>query len=166
MLVADHEIDLAEPLARESLKLAVEQGDQTAQGLAHHFLGDCGLIRGDCEAAEQSYRQSLELAWRRGAWDWTLSEIQGMAMAAAGLGRPERALRLGGAAQIALESFGIDKSGIKFWIALLDRYYRLAREALGTEAAAASWEQGRQLSLDEAIREALDVASVARTSRP
>jgi hypothetical protein len=81
-----------------------------------------------------------------------------MAMAAAGLGRRERALRLGGAAENALESFGIDQSGIKFWVALLDRYYGLAREALGTEAAAASWEQGRQLSLDEAIREALDVA--------
>ena len=158
MLVADHEVDLAEPLALESLKLAVDQGDPIAQGLAHHFLGDCGLIRGDCDAAEQSYRQSLELAWRRGASDWTLGELQGMAMAAAGLGRPERALRLGAAAENALESFGIDQSGIKFWSALLDRYYGLAREALGTEASAASWEQGRQLSLDEAIREALDLA--------
>ena len=66
-----------------------------------------------------------------------------------------RALKLGGAAAAEFDRLGIDLSGIRFWNALLDRYFTLARGALGPAAADAARETGRNMDFDAAIREAL-----------
>jgi hypothetical protein len=76
-------------------------------------------------------------------------------MAAAGLGDAKRALMLGGAAAAELDRLGIDFSGIRFWSALLDRYYGRARAALGADDADAAWQAGRRMDFDRAVAEAL-----------
>jgi hypothetical protein len=68
-----------------------------SEHFAHHFLADCALIRGDAATADERYRLSLQAALPLGDAIETSFEIQGLGMAAAGLGYPERALRLGGA---------------------------------------------------------------------
>ena len=75
-------------------------------------------------------------------------------MAAAGNGYARRALRLGGAAAAELDALGIDFSGIRFWSALLARYYDGARAELGNEADA-EWQAGRALGFERAVAEAL-----------
>jgi hypothetical protein len=76
-------------------------------------------------------------------------------MAAAGMGSWERALTLGGAASAEFDRLGIDLSGIRFWSALLERYFALARGALGETAADAAWQAGRKMDFERAVHEAL-----------
>ena len=83
----------------------------------------------------------------------TSIEVQGVAMAAAGNGDAERALRLAGAVEALWESLGTDLH-VAFWDALLERYIGAAREQLGAEAEAA-WAEGRALAFDDAVELAL-----------
>ena len=157
MLVALGDTEAAEPRAHELLELARRQDDVRSEHFAHHFLADCALIRGDCATADDRYRRSLLAALPLGDAIETSFEIQGLAMAAAGLGCPERALRLGGAGATIWEETGaaID---VTFWVALLDKWLTLARESLPPDEASRAWEAGRQLSFERAVEEALEPA--------
>ena len=85
----------------------------------------------------------------------TAVEIQGVAMAAAGMSMPVRALTLGGAAAAEFDRLGIDLSGIRFWNALIERYLGIARAELGATGAETAWQAGRQLDFASAVSEAL-----------
>jgi predicted ATPase len=158
LLVALGDTEAAEPRAHELLELARREDDVRSEHFAHNFLADCALIRGDCATADDRYRRSLLAALPLGDAIETSFEIQGVGMAAAGLGFPERALRLGGAAAAIWEETGaaID---VPFWLALLDKWFTHAREGLPPAEAAAAWEAGRQLSFERAIEEALEPAA-------
>ena len=157
MLVALGDTDAAEPRANELLDLARREDDVRSEHFAHHFLADCALIRGDAATADERYRLSLQAALPLGDAIETSFEIQGLGMAAAGLGYPVRALRLGGAAAAIWEEKGaaID---VPFWLALLDKWFTQARESLGTDEGARAWEAGRSLSFERQSRK--------RSSRP
>jgi non-specific serine/threonine protein kinase len=157
LLVALGDTDAAEPRAHELLELSRRDDDVRSEHFAHHFLADCALIRGDCETADDRYRRSLLAALPLGDAIETSFEIQGVGMAAAGLGRPERALRLGGAAEAIWDETGAALDA-RFWLALLDKWFTHAREALPAEEATAAWKAGRQLSFERAIEEALEPA--------
>jgi hypothetical protein len=109
-------------------------------------------MRGDHAAAAAHYAQSLDAAARSGDKIETCIELQGTAMAFAGLAQPERALRIAGAADAQLRSMGFQFS-VAFWTALLDRHLGGARAAIGPEAEAV-WQAGQRLSLQEAVAEA------------
>ncbi len=162
VLVSLHELDIVEPMAREALAVAQATRDLRSEHFAHHFLADCPLIRGDCAAAVPRYRRALELAVELGDRAETATEIQGVAMAAAGVGDSLRALRLGGAAAAEFEALAIDLSGIVFWSALLERYLGHARAELGAEGAAA-WDEGRRTPFEQAILLALGTDFSARS---
>jgi predicted ATPase/class 3 adenylate cyclase len=155
VLVALGELEVVEPMAREALADAERQDDLRSAHFAHHFLADCALIRRDGASAVPRYRRALELAIELGDRAETTFEIQGVAMAAAGVSLATRALRLGGAAAAELDSLGIDYTGIRFWSSLLDQYLGRARAELGAEAAEAAWQEGRRTDLEAAIEEAL-----------
>ena len=161
VLVALGEVDRAEALSVELLELARTHDDPRAEHFAHHFLADCALIAGDCDEAEVRYRRSLEAALPLGDVLETSFEVQGVAMASAGLGRTERALVLAGSVEALWESLGTSIS-IRFWDELLDRYLGAARSELGTEAGPL-WAEGRALSFDEAVALALGAEEPART---
>ena len=158
VLVSLGELDTVEPMAAEALAVARATGDPRSEHFAHHFLADCPLIRGDCAAAAPRYRRALELAVELADRSETAVEIQGMAMAAAGNGRPAFALRLAGAADSEFAALAIDLSGIVFWTALLTRYLGDARAELGPAAAAAAWDEGRRTRFEDAIALALGEA--------
>jgi predicted ATPase/class 3 adenylate cyclase len=150
VLVALGELDAVEPMANEALAEAKRQGDLRSEHFAHHFLADCALIRGDAAGAAPLYRRALELAAALGERTETAIEMQGVAMAAAGQSMPERALNLGGAAAAELDRLGVDFSGIRFWSALLERYYTVARGDPGVSAADA-WGAGREMGFERAV---------------
>ena len=156
MLVGLGELDEVETMAAAALADAERARDLRSAHFAHRFLADCPLIRGDATLAAPRYRRALELAIALGDRSETAIEIQGVAMAAAGMFRPVRALTLGGAAAAELDRLGIDMSGIRFWNALLERYFAMARAALGDAAADAAWQAGRRMSFDDAVVEARD----------
>jgi hypothetical protein len=123
-----------------------------------HFPADCPLIKGDSATALLRYRRSLEAATALGDRAESALEIQGVAMATAGLGQHEDALRLAGAADAELESLAIDISGIVFWAALLERYLGAATDAVGMGAAEAARADGRRRGFEWAVRESLSPA--------
>jgi len=154
VLVALGQIDEAEPRARELLELARAEDDVRADHFAHHFLADCALMRGDFPTAEDRYRRSLLAALPLGDAIETVFEIQGLAMAAAGLGNGERALVLGGAASAIFAGTGTEIE-VPFWNALIDRFLGVARGSLPADEAESAWEAGRALSFERAVEEAL-----------
>jgi predicted ATPase/DNA-binding SARP family transcriptional activator len=156
VLVSIGELATVERLSREALELAARLGDQRSRHFAYHFLADCALIQGDCMVAQERYRRSLELAVGLGDRFEIATEIQGLAMAAAGLSQRRRAVRLEGAAAAVLDSLGVDWSGTHFWDRLMDQYIGQARAELGDDAPRVS-EEGTRLELDRAIEEALSI---------
>ncbi len=151
ILVAEGDVDQAEPLAREVLAGALELGSTRNEHFGHHYLGDCALLRGDAAAAAPHYQRSLETAVSLGDRVEVYTELQGVAMSLAGLGETQRALRLGGSAEGGFESLGVDLSGITFWVELLERYLGPARAELGDN----DWNDGRRLDLEQAVELAL-----------
>jgi predicted ATPase/class 3 adenylate cyclase len=150
-LVALHETEQAEAISRELLVRGA--GDPRTEHFAYHFLADCSLVRGETEEAEERYRESLRAAIPLGDVVETSFEVQGVAMAAAGNGDPERALRLAGAVDGLMDSLGISLH-VAFWDGLLERYLDPAREQLGARADAV-WAEGRALDFDDAVELAL-----------
>lgn len=79
--------------------------------------------------------------------------IENLGGVAAYAGRPDEATRLYGAADKLREELNAPlPAGEKV---AYDRYVNAAREALGDEAFAALWDEGRLLSSDEAVDYAL-----------
>jgi predicted ATPase/class 3 adenylate cyclase len=158
MLVAEAEVERAEPLSRQLLELSLEANDPRSEHFAYHFLGDCALIRGDYAEAEGRYQESLRAALLLGDVLETSFEVQGVGMSAAAQGDFGRGVRLAAAGVALWESLGATIS-IPFWDALLDRHIGGARERLGAEADAA-WAEGHAMSFDDAV--ALALSSEAR----
>ncbi len=150
-LVALGDSEQGEAISRELLERGA--GDPRTEHFAYHFLADCSLVRGETGEAEKRYRESLRAALPLGDVVETSFEVQGVAMAVAGNGDPERALRLAASVEALWESLGI-KISIAFWDSLLDRYLSPAREQLGADADAV-WAEGRALDFDEAVELAL-----------
>jgi non-specific serine/threonine protein kinase len=151
-LIALGELESVPALCAESRELSRNLGDPWAEHFADHFLADCALMQGDYTTAVAHYGLSLQAAFRSGDRIESCFELQGVAMASAGLGQPERALRIAGAADEQLRSIG-HVFVVRFWTALLDRYLGLARSALGAEAETV-WQAGRRMSFEAAIAEA------------
>ncbi len=151
VLVALGEVERAEAISEELLERA--EDDPRTEHFAYHFLADCALLRGDTAEAEERYRESLRAALPLGDVIETSFEVQGVAMAMAGNGDPETALRLAGSVAATWESLGISIS-VAFWDALLERYLGPAREQLGGRLDAV-WAEGRALAFDDAVELAL-----------
>jgi non-specific serine/threonine protein kinase len=155
VLVSDWEVDRAEPIAREALEVAERHQEIRDIHNAHHFLADCALIRGDVEAAERGYADSLRAAMAYGDRVEMTFEIEGIAMALAGQGRDGKALRLAAAAAAERRALNADPR-VPFWETLKERFLGAAAERQGQDAAGRSRREGGALGFDEAIRQALD----------
>ena len=153
MLVAVGDVGRAAPMSKELLELSRGR-DPRSEHFAYHFIADCALIEGDCEEAERRYRESLAAAVPLGDVLETSIELQGVAMAAAGKGDPERGLLLAAAAEALSESLGV-KLSVAFWDALLERYIVTVRGRLGARGDEL-WARGRALSFDDAVALALE----------
>ena len=153
VLVARGELESVPSLCAEARDLSRALNDPWAEHFADHFLADYALIHGDPATAAAHYARSLAAAVRSGDRIETCYELQGVAMASAGMGQPERALRIAGAADAQFRSMG-HQFVVRFWTALLDRYLGHARAALGAEAADGAWQAGHRLSFEAAVEEA------------
>jgi predicted ATPase/DNA-binding SARP family transcriptional activator len=158
VLVAAGDVERARPLAEEILRIAGD--DIRTEHFGHHFLADCDLITRDSFSARDGYRRALDLATRMGDAVEVILEVEGVGMASAGCGTPDLSLRLGGAAAAAFERLEVE-IGVPFWVAFRDRWYGLARDAMGSEADAA-WSRGQAMSMTDAIREALATPAAAQ----
>jgi uncharacterized protein HemY len=154
MLALD-ENDFATARARleEAVALQREVGDRSAIAISLDTLGHIIQSQGDYGAARAMYEESLiinrELEDKRSI----AFLLEHFGSLAALQGQPERALRLSGAAEALRGTIGAQLSPTDK--EKLNETLDPARQALGDEVAAAMEAEGRAMTLEQAIGEAL-----------
>jgi predicted ATPase/DNA-binding CsgD family transcriptional regulator len=119
-------------------------------GLAATDLGDFGR-------AIARFHESLSLAVATGSLGSVVDGIEGLARLAAVSGQAEQATRLFGAAEALREKLVWPLSPTE--IAYAEPIMQALRNALRADGFAAAWEQGRSLSHEEALEEALAICA-------
>ncbi|HEX3722035.1 MAG TPA: BTAD domain-containing putative transcriptional regulator, partial [Nitrolancea sp.] len=142
---------------REALELDQLLGDQQGTAVRLHNLGYIALHDGDVAQAVRSFCAAYALDQALDYRTGPLSFLEGMAAAMSAAGRPELSARFYGAweANCALP-------GTEFRLhppdqQEFDRYTARAAAALDDACFARAWEAGRQLSLQQAVSEALAI---------
>jgi hypothetical protein len=131
---------------------ALEDRYGVARSLA--ALGSVALHQGQVGDALSQLRSSLELSLLLEDRDdiaWAL-ELMGAAVSGS---QSERATRLLGAADALRETLGISLEGVE--LALHERTLEALRSTVEAETFTAAWAAGRDLSLEQAVGEALAV---------
>ncbi len=168
------DLQAAEALGSRVLQLAQEMGHPIGISLSLVALGHVALDRGDVPLAAARIRECLEylsdLGRRWGtagrlkgiaavaAAPWGIpASLEGLAAAAVKWGAPARGARLFGASAVLREIAGygmepVDRPGFERWMA--ETQAQLG-EANFTEA----WAEGRSLTVDDAVAEALAIAA-------
>jgi class 3 adenylate cyclase/tetratricopeptide (TPR) repeat protein len=157
--VLQHRFDEARTRFEEAMRLNREVGDAWMVAISHNNLGNATRGLGEYDAARAHYAESLR-AYRDYDDKWAAAFLlEDIAMLAALVGEPARALELVGAADRLREEIGTPRSPAL--AESLDEALRAAREYLGDEAEAAG-RRGRELVTSAAI----DLAVAFCDARP
>ncbi len=122
---------------------------------AHYSLGLVAQLRSQHEVAERHFSDGLRLTHELGDLVNAGYFLKGLGQTAGMLGRHERAVRLLGAAEAALEGTGSPPYRYLWNRALDEQVVGAARAALGPDAFESAWLSGRTLGLERATVEAL-----------
>jgi tetratricopeptide (TPR) repeat protein len=156
------DLEQAEQLYQQSIMLFRDMARTREVSFGLVGLGDVALARNDLRAAASWYAAGLSTFQQHGrvsGYPWLLEKIAGLAVAR---GRGRRAARLLGAADALRESVGeplppADRADY------YERQLLTVRSQLSEEVFAAAWEQGRALTPEQAIAEALEEATLLPT---
>jgi non-specific serine/threonine protein kinase len=147
-----------------SLAIRRELGFEEGIGVLLCLLGLVAVREGDLAEALALHREALiTVHGLLGPWGLCMP-LAGVSRIAAGRGQPARAARLGAAARALSESYHTPL--IPLFEPPLAEGLDLARQALGQAAYAQALGEGRAMSLDQAIAEALAVHSGPAAARP
>jgi len=146
-----------------SLEIRYELGHIVGIVIALHLKGSACQRSGNLAAALELYREALRVVRELNS-AWLLSTVLPHFAGLAAEHQPKRVARLGGAVTLMSES--ADTLPIPLTQALLNEGVQLARRKLGEAAFAAAWAEGRAMSLEAAIAEALAVEVVPQSSYP
>jgi predicted ATPase/class 3 adenylate cyclase/DNA-binding XRE family transcriptional regulator len=137
----------------KSTALFRELGNKAMAASSLNRLGYVAEHQGDLPAMAAHFSESLALGNELGD-QWTIAKsLIGLAVALRAQGQPQRAARLFGAAEALYDIIGqimnpLDRTEY-------DRNVTVARAQLGEAAWAAAYAEGRAMTLDQAIAEAL-----------
>jgi hypothetical protein len=145
---------------RTSLEIAVKLDDTRNQAFCLHGIGAVSLKQGADEAAAVHLVECLALAQVIGEKRIAASAIEGAGQLAERGGILPVAARLFGAADAIREAIGAPRP--KAERDDLDSSVARMRKALGEEAAARAWAEGRKLGYEEAVLEAQASLGAAR----
>ncbi len=141
-------------LYSRSLGTAQDLGDKEAVAIGLMNSGHIAHYQGDLEKARALYGESLQLFQSLRAEQSIAECLAGFAGLAASQNRPERAARLFGAAERLLQA--IDYHLYQADQADYDRALAVARAQLGAVSLAGAMEEGRAMTIEQAIALALD----------
>jgi tetratricopeptide (TPR) repeat protein len=160
LLIATAQFERAEPLALELYASTRDSEDVHRMCSADHYLADCAMHRRDYTLAEQHRLSALETALTIGNMHQQTTEILGLAITAAGLGRDEDALRLEGAVDAKWKELGVSRAPpvLEPW---RERDIGAARARLGEPRANTAFDEGRAMTWDQAIELALGKKSAS-----
>lgn len=144
----------AEAVWTEALLLARSHGDYWAVAATLEQLGELALRRGHLAAANKRFRETLSLEAQIGNVGAMIRSLQAWAELAALEGRPERAVRLAGAAAGLRGAAGT--TVVPALEATMNVRMDAARQALGETAASNVWAEGTEMSLEQAVAYAME----------
>ena len=152
--LAHGDFDRAAELLAEAEILSHSAGDWFMLIAALSSQALAARLCGDETRTATLLRESIGLAGTLGdAWH-VVYGATGLAGVDARRGRAERAARLFGAAEALCETMGVDVPS-PAWRALNERDLAGAREQLDAETFDAAWAEGRAMTLEETVVEAL-----------
>jgi non-specific serine/threonine protein kinase len=149
----------ARGLFEESLPTARARGDINSVALTLGNLGLVAFAEGDYDRSLALQREALADWPAVNNTSWLARQVEHFALIAAATGDGRRAARLFGAAAALRKALGTSQQADDR--KLNERYIAAVRQELGEPAFVAAWESGAQLSLVEALQEALDEAPQA-----
>ncbi len=151
---AQGDLDRATQLLEESLALFRELGDTAFEAFARADLGVLAWLKGDHALAKSLLNESLPV-FRAAGDRWnvgrSLARLAGIAMSQK---KPERAARLCGAVETVFEAIHSPMPPTDH--ADFDRLTTAASTALGEAAFVSAREEGRAMTLEQAIEYALN----------
>ena len=145
-------------LGEESLALCRETGSKPGVAFALLHLGRVAKYRGDYRQAAEMYEESLTLSQELGTKGEITECLEELGEVAVAQGQPDRGGRLFGAAEALREEMG-NPIRVHERSSDYDQRVAAARAELGEEAFAEEWEEGRAMTIEEAIDYVLTVES-------
>jgi tetratricopeptide (TPR) repeat protein len=149
----------ARAIAEKVIKTGEELKHLYAQFVGHHNTGDCALMQEKYREAESEYGRGIEICQSYGDFIYTCVDLSGVAMAVAGQGRFAKALRLIATVKKAAEEAGMispEDIPMNFWQEQIEKHIRKTREQLGEKLSKQCDNEGRLMSLEQAVEYALD----------
>ena len=161
MLILEGDYERGAALSEEAVELLREHGYTGELTYALDNLGWAALYGGDPEQARAAYEEGLALCAELDDKIAASNYLDGLACVVGAEGGAERAARLLGAAERQREAVG-DKHSREM-AALREPYLAMARSRLDEIAWQAAWEQGRGMSMEQAIEYALSAEEPSAT---
>ena len=153
MVYSQGDLGRAGKLTEESVALFRELGARGDVAIGLDNLGWIALLQDDLGRAADIYKESLTLAWDTGMNPIVHHDLEGLACLAGAKGEAERAARLWGAAQVLREAKSVPRDAD--FLAEADARISRVRSDTAEEAWEGALEEGRAMSLEEAVSYAL-----------
>jgi hypothetical protein len=141
-------------LYEQALEVARELGTPFEIGHALNAIGQAEGDEGRHGLARKHSAEAMTILHGLGNHPGVLDSLDGLAVVAAATGAPRRAARLWGAADALRQEIGYART-VHDSIAH-ERQVKPVRATLTAEAFDQAWDEGRAMSLDDAVRYALD----------
>jgi non-specific serine/threonine protein kinase len=144
----------AHELYEQSLVIARELGTPWEIGTALREIGLAECDEGRCDLALNRFAEAMTILHGLGDRPGVIESLEGLAGVAAATAAPRRATRLWGAAHALQQEMGGARSAHQKII--YERQVQPVRAILTAEAFDRSWDEGRAMSLDDAVHYAMD----------
>jgi len=153
VLVATGQAERAQETASQLLTISDPDDTPLMHELALHFLADVSLISGYYAEAEKRYIGALDFAQSKGLINRIIDEVVGVAMAIAGQGDAERAIRLASTAHA--KAAELRREDDAWWKSMQERLLGAARSSLSADALAAAERYASDTPFESAVQELL-----------
>ncbi|MBM4421958.1 MAG: tetratricopeptide repeat protein [Chloroflexi bacterium] len=158
------DLQRASALAGEAVRIAREIGHKHSASAALETLGSIALAQGDAAAAQQQFHDGLMLQYDLKDMRCISSLLRGCACLAAALKQPDRAARLLGAVEALWDGIGARPAPADH--AAWEREAVAARAQLDESTFNAARDEGRAMTMDQAIEFAMGYNSPAAEATP
>jgi tetratricopeptide (TPR) repeat protein len=159
VLIDRGQLDEAVALLQEADRLDRASGDDWAIACTANNLGVARLLRGERQEAAALVTDALRRFAAAGDMDGVAESLDALVGVAAAEGAWVRATRLAGSGDALRASVGIPAAPIDRQ--RLERWLEGPRSALGDAAYGSAWAEGKQMTVDQAVRHALGEATTA-----
>jgi len=150
-VVAEHdgELDQARAYHEEALQNRRDRKDPMGRSESLHSLGELAARKGESDQARRYYEQSLAIRQKLGDRMHVADSLEALGMLAAACKDFGQAARLLGAANSLREQIGAPPSPAKQ--EKINKAISSTRSAMGESSFAKEWNEGRKMSMDQAV---------------